>query len=137
MVSPAVMNGTRSDLRRFMDDFFGDFNPWPAHAAPRSPMAVWDDAQHVYLEIDLPGVASENVDLTVNDGKLTVSWERKAPEGERGFDERTYGQHQRVLGLPKTVDTEAVNADLKDGVLKIRFNKRAELQPRKIEIKAS
>ncbi len=137
MVSPALLNSGRHDLGRLMDQFFSDFSPWPAQSAPRTPMAAWEDEQNVHLEIELPGVASSDVDLTVNDGKLTVTWERKAPEGDRWFDERCYGKYQRVLSLPKTVDPDAVHADLKDGVLKIRFNKRAELQPRKIEVNGS
>jgi HSP20 family protein len=136
MVAQSVIRSGRHELQRWMDDLFGAF-PWPAQEYQHAPLAAWDDEQRVYLELELPGIANSDVDLTVNDGKLLLTWERREPEGQRWFDERRYGKFQRVMSLPKSVDPDAVSADLKDGVLRITFTKRPESQPRRIDIKVA
>ena len=68
-----------------------------------------------------------------------MSAERKAPEGERNYlhHERAYGKIERVITLPETVDSEKIDAELKDGVLRLQLAKKPELQPKKIQVKIS
>jgi len=106
--------------------------PWLAAAS------LWEDADHFYTEIDVPGVALVDIALTVDKGVLHVTAERKAPTEERTYwhQERGYGQVERTVQLPETVDAEKIEAELVAGVLKIKLAKRAEAQPKKIVVRA-
>ena len=105
--------------------------PWLAAAS------LWEDADNFYAEIEMPGVGIEDVVLTVNKGLLVVAAERKLPTDERKYwhQERGYGQVERTIQLPETVDPEKIDAELVAGVLKIKLGKRAEAQPKKIQIR--
>ena len=102
-----------------------------------APVAMWDDTDKLYVELEIPGVAKDSVDLTVHKGVLRISGERRAPEGERNykFNDRVYGTFDRTIGLPDYVDSDSVEARLTDGVLHIELSKRVEAQPKKIALK--
>jgi len=104
-----------------------------------SGLDVWEDDQHLYVELDLPGFDREDVELTFDKGRLHIAAERKAPEGERNYlhRERGYGRVERVLSLPETIDPENVDAELRGGVLYLKLSKKPEAQPRRIEVKGS
>ena len=99
---------------------------------------VREDADHIYVEAELPGFRKEDVDITLENQMLTISAERKADEkNEKGgylLRERRYSRFQRGFTLPPTVDEQTVNAKLNDGVLTITLNKREETKPRKITV---
>lgn len=130
---------------RFENLFDEVFNlgSWAQQDRWTGPMAAWEDKDHLHVELEAPGVEQSDIELVVNDGKLLITWERKpyeAAEGEHrkmAFDERRYGRFQRAVSLPKTVDQEHVEAELKNGILRISFRKKPELLPRKIEVKVS
>lgn len=102
-----------------------------------APLSVWEDARQVSVEVDLPGFKPGDVDVTVNDGKLFIRGERTAPQCEAAcrHDERPYGQFERVVALPETVDPSQVEANLRDGVLQLTLQKRPEVQPQKVAVK--
>jgi len=95
--------------------------------APASEAAGDDQAYRIVVE--LPGVAEEDIDLSVNDGVVTVKGEKRAEREEKGetwyFSERQYGAFARSFRLPPDADPADVNAGLKDGVLTVRVGKRA------------
>lgn len=100
-------------------------------------MSRVEDPDHLAFEFDLPGVVSENLELTVEDGSLKLKIERPAPtveEGRKVYDERRYGTFERVLPLPDGVDTQSVEASLEDGVLRVSLAWKPETQPQKIAI---
>jgi HSP20 family protein len=103
----------------------------------RAPVAMWDDADKVFLEVEVPGVSKESIDLTVHNGIMRVSGERKAPEGERNYwvNDRAYGAFDRTVTLPEDVDPESIDARLCEGVLHIVLSKRPEAQPKKITVR--
>ena len=103
----------------------------------RAPVAMWDDADKVFLEIEIPGVTKDSLDLTVHNGMMRISGERKAPEGERNYwvNDRTYGPFDRTIALPEDVDADNIDARLADGVLHIVLSKHPEAQPKKITVK--
>jgi HSP20 family protein len=92
------------------------------------------------IAIELPGVAEKDIELTVDEGVVTVKGEKKSEREEQGdtwyFSERQYGAFSRSFRLPSDADAGAVKADLKDGVLTITVPRRAPAQPkaRKVEI---
>jgi HSP20 family protein len=121
--------------RLFDDSVFG-FNLRPDE--PGVPVSLWQDEDHIYVEADLPGMADQDVEVTVHKGVLFIRGERK-PEQDRQYlyNGRTWGRFERAITLPDEVDTEAVQADLTQGVLRVSMPKRPETKPRKITLRSS
>ncbi len=94
-----------------------------------------------YIELDLPGIRKEDIEITTEDNILTISGERKrkeeAKEEEYYKMESLYGKFVRSFTLPEKVDVEKIHAESKNGVLEVVIPKLAEedRQPKKIEIK--
>lgn len=88
---------------------------------------------------DLPGVRESDLELSLTGSRLTISGRReeeKKEEDERWYAyERSYGSFSRAFTLPDGVDGDHVQADLKDGVLRVTVPKKPEMKPRKIELK--
>lgn len=147
MVSPLMMvqrNGlndpfasARQEMDRLFNRVFGLESPY-ARNGWYAPLAAWEDDQHFYVEVELPGVTKDDFEVVVHEGKLRISGQRKAPEGERNYwrNERFYGSFDRTIALPETADWDTIDAQLTNGVLKITLNKRAEAQPRRVEVKS-
>jgi HSP20 family protein len=104
-----------------------------------APTNLWEDSDAWRVEIELPGFKQEQIDLTLEKNQLRVAAERSAPEAERKYwhQERGYGRVERVITLPETVDTDSIDAELRDGILQLTFKKKAEAQPRKISVKGA
>lgn len=92
------------------------------------------------ISMELPGVAEDDVELTVENGVVTVRGEKKTETERQGetwyFSERQYGAFRRSFRLPEDADAEAVKAEMKDGVLRISVPRRAPVSEnaRKIAI---
>lgn len=128
-----------SDLAREVDRAFDDFatgNGKSAEAANPAPVTLWDDEAHVYVELDVPGFQNEDIELTMQDGRLWIRGERKAPQrqGKCWYNERRYGRFERVISMSDTVDPGSVQAELANGVLYITLNKKPEAQAHRIQI---
>ena len=145
MVSPLLTqrNGlhdpfaaARQEMDRLVGRVLGSESPY-ARGGWYAPLAAWEDEQHFYIEVELPGVSREDFELVAHDGKLQISGERKAPEGERHYwrNERFYGRFERTIALPETVNWDNIEAELAGGVLRITVHKRPEAQPRRVEVK--
>jgi HSP20 family protein len=123
------------DMDRLFDQLFKPFNGSTGWAAP---MAVWEDESQVYVEAEVPGVSQDAIDVTVHNGQLHISCERRAPEGRQfAYNERQYGRFERRLSLPDTVDTDSIKAEMRDGILSVTLAKTPQAQPRKIAIQSS
>jgi HSP20 family protein len=100
-----------------------------------------ENKDNVYVSVELPGVDKKDVEVTLHDGVLTVSGERKqeteVKEGEYFRTERSYGRFQRQVALAQPVDADAVKAAYKDGVLTITLPKTPEAKPKPITISES
>jgi len=94
------------------------------------------------LTAELPGLEEKNVDISCEDGVLTIRGEKveERKEGEKEADfhlwERRYGSFQRSFTLPRTVDIDRITAEFRNGILKIEMPKAAETRPKgkKIEV---
>jgi HSP20 family protein len=97
------------------------------------------DEKGYYLEIDLPGVKKENIEISVNDGILTISGERKLERKEEKENytriESFFGRFERSFKLPADANTDEIEAKYKDGVLKLFIPKRQKPEGKRIEIK--
>jgi HSP20 family protein len=115
-----------------------------------SATATWVPAVDIHeytdrfeLYVDVPGVDPNSVELTLEDGVLTLSGERVQKSSTKGDaepqyqrTERSQGQFYRRFVLPDTVDSDKVNATGKDGVLTVTIPKQAKAMPRRIQIGA-
>ncbi len=103
-----------------------------------APLTLWEDENNVVLEIDAPGISRDELDLTFENGTLTIRGERKTTEcaGKCWHDERRYGTFERTVTLGDTLDANSVDASLADGVLRISLAKKPEAKPHKITVKS-
>ena len=134
----------RSDyFDNFGDVFNGFFRPPLTHRSvrkariPAVDVAETDTAYQVKAE--LPGIRKEDLDVTVDDGVLTIKAEHndnqeQTENGQLIRQERSYGKFVRSLRLGATVDEETITAEYRDGVLHITLPKAKEVQPRKVEV---
>lgn len=91
------------------------------------------------VEVDLPGVKKEDVDIKIEDGMLVVTairnFKNELTEDDYYVCESSFGKMERRFTLPENIDREKVNAKLENGRLEIELVKTKEAQPKKIEIK--
>lgn len=96
------------------------------------------DNQHT-IEIDLPGVAKKDIDLSIDGNTLTVSAERRMKEEVKKEDyyhlSSYFGKISRSFTLPETIDKDKVDAEYKDGRLYIRLNESAKKKQQRVSIK--
>lgn len=101
---------------------------------------VWEDADKVYVEAELPGLNLEDLEIYVTGGnQLTLKGDRKQTTAEKGVwhrQERGYGAFTRVLTLPFNVDADKVDARFENGVLLVQLAKHESAKPRKITVRA-
>jgi HSP20 family protein len=105
------------------------------------PVDIHEEANQFVLNVDLPGVDPKAVEITSEQGVLTIRGHRedsrsKAREGHRRI-ERISGEFQRRFGLPDTADVHSIKAKAVHGVLEITIPKLAQVQPVKIAVEAA
>jgi Molecular chaperone (small heat shock protein) len=100
---------------------------------------VWENDQEYVLAGDLPGVDSENLEITYEKNELTIHGKVAPRHGEARFFGVEYGvgDFHRSFQVGEHIDGEAIGAELKNGVLTVSLPKRAELRPRKIAVSAA
>jgi HSP20 family protein len=100
---------------------------------------ITEDDKEYLIKAELPEVKKEDVKVTVENGTLTITGERKFEKEEKGKKyhrmERAYGSFMRSFTLPEGAAGEKVSADFKDGVLKVHLPKSAEAKPKSIDVK--
>lgn len=104
-------------------------------------MDIYETENELVLKADLPDINEKDLDVRVENNMLTVRGERKL-EKEVSQDnylrvERSYGTFSRSFALPKTVNTEAIKADYRNGVLTVELPKRAESKPKQVKVAVS
>jgi HSP20 family protein len=108
-------------------------------AAAWTPLVdIFEDAEGITLKVELPEVEADDVDIQVEGNTLTLRGDRKLENAARqeGYHrvERSYGSFARRFTLPSTVETSAVSARCRDGVLRIFLPKKAETKPRQVRV---
>lgn len=111
---------------------FGDWSP---------ALDAFEDKDKYTVSIEVPGLKKDDLNVTVHDGVLTISGERKTEkdvkEGTVHRTERYYGKFSRSVSLPAAVRADKVSAAYKDGVLTVEVPKAEEAKPKTIEVKVS
>jgi HSP20 family protein len=147
-MSRLVRRDPFSELRGLQDDFNRLFNTtWPRLFSGEEALSgtwapsvdIYEDQSSIVLEADLPGMKQEDFKLSIENYKLTLSGERKFEKDEKGENfhrvERSYGSFTRNFSLPSTVNVDEVNAEFKDGVLRVTLPKKEEVKARQIQVK--
>jgi HSP20 family protein len=136
---PAIdhMPSMQREMEHLLGRFLNGTSDSGAARGWHAAVAMWDDNDKVFVELELPGVRKDDIELTVHNGMLRVSGERKIPEGNRNYwvNDRAYGPFDRAIALPDDVDAENIDAELSEGVLRIVLSKKPEAQPKKITVK--
>jgi HSP20 family protein len=113
-------------------DFFGNWAP---------AVDIHETDAEYTVKADLPDVRKEDVKVELDNGVLTVEGERKQEKEEKGKKfhkvERAYGRFVRRFALPTEIDGTKVQAEFKDGVLKIRLPKAAAAKPTTVDVKVA
>ena len=104
------------------------------------PVNIFEDAEGITLEADMPGVSKDRLQVQVDQDRLLVEGgvEFPMPEGmEALYADVRATRYSRSFALSRELETANIEANLKDGVLRLRIPKRAEVRPRKIEVRAA
>lgn len=100
-----------------------------------------EDKDNLYVKVELPGMKKEDIDVSLHDGSLSISGERKADakhqETEVYRAERFFGRFQRTVMLPTLVASDKVKAQYQDGILSITLPKAEEAKPKQINVNVS
>ncbi len=110
-----------------------------AASALRPPVDVFEDADGITLRLDMPGVSKERLSVQTDKDSLTIEGDVQIamPEGMEPMYAEIHSTHyRRSFTLSGELDSDKTEASLKDGVLTLRIPKRAELRPRRIEVRA-
>jgi HSP20 family protein len=101
---------------------------------------VYEDEHSITLKMEIPGIEEKDLDIRLENNTLTVRGERnfEKEEKEENFHriERSYGSFVRSFTLPNTVESDKVEANYANGILKIRLAKREEAKPKQIKVNA-
>ena len=139
------------ELEDFQSRILSAFNPAPAYrgnAKESLAVAEWmplvditEDDKEYLITVELPEVNKEDVKVTMENGILTVTGERKFEKEETNKKwhrvERSYGSFARSFALPDDGDPAKVDAEFKDGMLKVRVAKSEDARPKQIEVKVN
>ena len=104
----------------------------------RPSVDIYEDAEGITLQADMPGVSRDRLNIEVDSDTLLVEGTAQVdvPEGmEALYADMRSTHYRRSFALSRELETSKIDASLKDGVLSLRIPKRAELRPRKIEVR--
>jgi HSP20 family protein len=130
----------RDELNSFFDmPFWSGFGRTSQLFTGWSPaLDLYESGDHLVAVVELPGMRKENIDISLHDGTLTISGERKHEKSDNGETaqrtERYVGTFRRSIALPTRVDASKVSATYEDGILKVTLPKAEEAKPKQIQV---
>lgn len=141
--SPLELGGI-ARLNRMLDEALGG---WMGMESPFGgsltsdwlpPCDITEDDRSIRLQLELPGVRPEDLRLSVEDNLLSIRGEKRQHAEERNERvhryERSYGTFERTFTLPSSVDTDAIDADVENGILTVTIPKSERAKPREIRL---
>lgn len=142
--APSVWDELSTARREVDRIFYWFFNqPAGAQALWMPVVEVRETNDELHVTAELPGLKPEDVTVTVENGVLSISGEKKQEfqegkeEGNYYLFERRYGRFERSFTLPRTVNADQIKARFEDGVLTIRLPKAESANPRRVQIEAN
>ncbi len=131
-------NTLQHQLNRLFNEAFDRSSEEGSLSAWAPAVDIFETEQELVVKADLPGVKPEELDIRVENNIVTIRGERKfeknVNEGSYLRVERSYGAFSRSFSLANTVNTEAIKADYKNGVLSLSIPKREEAKPKQIKV---
>ncbi len=128
----------RDEVNRLLEGTLGVSGEVGALGGWAPPLDLYQDKDHLYVKIELPGMKKEEIELSLYEGVLTIAGERKqeskSGEGKSLREERFYGRFQRSVTLPAEVDAEKISATYRDGILEVTLPKSEAAKPKQIEV---
>lgn len=128
---------TLDELRREFDNAVGSVSGAVSRTcSTHPPVSVWENDDRLVVELDVPGVQQSDLEVSVEDGVLTVAGNRRPShhEGEPKHSDGRFGEFSRSIKLHESLDTTSIQAELDNGVLTLSIARRAESQPRTIPV---
>ena len=123
-------------------DFNRYFNHFGHHLTDKAEFVpsvnIIAENDSALLEIELPGLKKEEIDITVDNGTLTISGEKKSRAGDENINflrvERRYGTFSRSFTIPDSYDVKEIKASFTDGVLKLVIPRKPDATPKKLSV---
>lgn len=128
------LNNTKEEKRHMNEQALNELQKLLGMDTETPEAATRQIGDTTYLDLELPGVRKEDIALDVREGVLTVTAEKKKPEGDHLYAGRWYGTYKTRYKLSSSVDTEAVAAAYTDGVLTVSLARKAGSGARKVAI---
>ena len=135
--------GRLTDLRDEIDRLFeSPLTEWARASnllSGWSPaLDIYEDKDNLFVKVELPGMKREEIDVSIHEGSLSISGERKSEQTHEDADvyraERFFGRFQRTVTLPTPLAADKVKAQYKDGILTITLPKTEEAKPKHIDV---
>ena len=127
----------QDDFNRMVRQFFGDSDASLAGAFSPA-LDVEENEDGFTLHVELPGVAPDQVDVSIEENVLTIAGQRDfySDASAEGFKriERRFGRFHRAVRLPDRVDPDRIEASYKDGMLTVTVPKAESAKPRRIQV---
>lgn len=99
---------------------------------------IYENEDEILLHADMPGVVKEDISVDIDNGTLSISGVRRVEtKGAVTYEEFSDVEYVRSFSVPQTIDVENVEAELKNGVLRLHLPKSEMAKPRQIEIKTA
>ncbi len=132
--------GLREELDRLLDNPFGELTRSSQLLSVWNPaLDLYEDKDNVIVKAELPGMKKEDIEVSLHNGALSISGERKSEkkfeESETYRSERFVGRFHRSVTLPSEVKGDQVKAQYKDGILTVTLPKAEAAKPKQIEVK--
>ncbi len=126
------------DLRVLQKEMNRLFSNYGSNEEVYPALNLWTNGNEVLITAEIPGIDTNDLDITVNNNQLIIEGVRKVPDVNDNFiyhrNERGYGKFNRTIRLPFDVDSEKISAKYVNGVLRISLPRTESSKPRKIEI---
>jgi HSP20 family protein len=138
--------GRLTDLRDEIDRLFESPLTELAHTSNllsgwNPALDLYEDKDNLYVKVELPGMKRQEIDVSLHEGSLSISGERKSEQKHEDAEvyraERFFGRFQRTVTLPTPVAADKVKAQYKDGILNITLPKTEEAKPKHIDVNVS
>ncbi|BDQ34825.1 Hsp20/alpha crystallin family protein [Pseudodesulfovibrio portus] len=127
-------------MENFWRTPFSAFSHMPFEGGDYPSIDVSESDKAIMVSAELPGVAPDDIEVTVNRGRLTIKGEKKFEDEEKKDNyhriERSYGSFQRTVALPSDVDDQHITATFKNGVLKLDIPKSAASKTVKVKVES-
>ncbi|WP_020473490.1 Hsp20/alpha crystallin family protein [Zavarzinella formosa] len=136
---PNLLNGSSQANRvaSLFDRLFdGDFLTQATQNWSGSSLAMWENDQTIFVEMDAPGVTDTDVEVTFHNGELLIIGERKGERREGSHDTRRYGRFGQRIKVSIPVDVEKIDAKMTNGVLTVTLPKSEAAKPHRIALRS-